>query len=497
MEIGKRRKKVVWGFFVFLGVMGVCTGVSRGIYAYQMPQVETGRMAGKSISHGVSVSGVVEAARESDVVVAEGVRVQEVCVKVGERVEKGKVLMRVDVSDLEELIGDVGEKIQMEEGKIAAADASKRAAEQTARKARRRAQRELRNVREVQDQAVSQARRAYDRAKDTWEEYPARKDFLDERVKKDVEYQVYKRQAERNGATQEDRDTFDIYREKLVSSAVSEWEEGKKALREEMEQKGAAFSTAKADRKSAVLQAKRAVGEAGDTEPADGSARLEGQNAIAQLRKQSEGFQKLLDSKGKVVSEEDGYVTACCVKAGDRTADSAAILLADGSRGWNFRAGLTEEQTQLLSIGDTVTLSFQNGKVKEEDCVVSAIRQTEDGMYEAVAKVTQKDHFLGETGTLERTSQSGQFSCCVPLSALYSDQNRDYVLLIREEDTILGTEWRVVKREVTVLDQNESDAALKEDSLQEEDEIVVYASKAVVPGDKVRLWEDEDRDEDE
>ena len=142
MEIGKRRKKAVRVFLGFLGVMGVCTGVSRGIYAYQMPQVETGRAAGKSISHEVSVSGVVEAARERDVVVAEGVRVREICVKVGEKVEKGKVLMRVDVADLEELTQDVGEKIKLEEGKIAAADESKRMAGQKAREARQRAQTE-------------------------------------------------------------------------------------------------------------------------------------------------------------------------------------------------------------------------------------------------------------------------------------------------------------------------------------------------------------------
>ena len=381
------------------------------------------------------------------------------------------------------------------EGKIAAADESKRMAGQKAREARQRAQREFRNVREVQDQAVSDARSAYERAKEKWEEYPARADFLEERVKKDVEYQVYKR---RNGATQEDRDTFDIYREKLVSSAEAEWEEGKKALREDLEQKRAALSMAKADRKSAVLQAKRAVGEAGDTEPVDESAQLEGKNAIEQLRKQREGFQKLLDNKGKVVSEEDGYVTECCVKAGDRTADSAAILLADGSHGWNFRAEITEEQTQLLSTGDTVTLIFQNGKVKEEDCVISAIRPTEDGMYEAVAAASGEDHFLGETGSLERTDKSRQFSCCVPLSALYSDNNKDYVLLMREVDTILGTEWSVVKKEVTVVDQNESDAALEDGSLQEEDEIVVFASKAVAPGDKVRLVESgEDADDEE
>ena len=80
----------------------------------------------------------------------------------------------------------------------------------------------------------------------------------------------------------------------------------------------------------------------------------------------------------------------------------------------------------------------------------------------------------------------------MPLTALYTDQNKDYVLLIRETNTILGTELSAVKREVTVKDKSDSVAALNEDALGAEDLFIVHTSKAVAPGDKVRLLEEED-----
>ena len=59
----------------------------------------------------------------------------------------------------------------------------------------------------------------------------------------------------------------------------------------------------------------------------------------------------------------------------------------------------------------------------------------------------------------------------------------------------MGTELSVVKKEVTIQDKNESSAALENGSLGEDDRFVVYASKAVIPGDKVRLLEDGDGQE--
>lgn len=490
-----QRKKAVRYFGIFLLFMVACTAISRGIYAYQMPRVETGQASGKSISHTLSVSGNIAAAREMDVVVEEGIRVREVCVREGERVEAGTVLLRLDTDDLDDLIQETAQKISVEEGKIGEFRKNGRTGEMEAATARKQAEKELASVRDIHRRAVSHARNAYACARKKLRDYPACADYVSGIINRDAEYQVLMRTAQKTGATQEEKDAFDIYREKLETSSEAEWKEGKKALDAEVEEKKVALESAKTERKTAILQAKGVVASAKKAVPSDGSTVLEAQNTLTELRGKKEIYESFVKQKGKVVCAKEGYVTGCRVTAGDRTTDSAAVLLADGSQGWEFRAALSEEQAGSVKVGDEVTLLFQNGKKKEEGCLVSAIRKTEDGMFEAVAKVPGEEHFLGETGTLEKTEQSGQYSCCVPLSALYSDANRDYVLLMRETDTILGKEWRVIKREVNVVEQNETDAALEEGTLQEEDQFVAYADKQLRSGEKVRLLEEDDEKE--
>ena len=61
--IGKKRKVTIY-FAVFLLVMLVCTVVSRGVYAYQMPRIQVGYPERATITKTVEGDGVVEAAEE-------------------------------------------------------------------------------------------------------------------------------------------------------------------------------------------------------------------------------------------------------------------------------------------------------------------------------------------------------------------------------------------------------------------------------------------------
>lgn len=161
---------------------------------------------------------------------------------------------------------------------------------------------------------------------------------------------------------------------------------------------------------------------------------------------------------------------------------------------WMFRAELTREQADLVKYGDTVSLRFRDGSVTEEGCSILEVRENENGAFEAVAAPFESKSRLseGETGVMELMAESGWYECCVPLSAVYSDMEKNYVLLIRETETIFGTELSAVRRDVVVTDQNESLAALKDGTLHAQDTFIVYADRTPQPGDKVRLLEDED-----
>ena len=105
MEVDKR-KRVLKGFGVFLGGMLVLTFVSRGIYAEGLARVSGEVPERLAVGHVVEVSGNVKQSRELAVNVAEGLRVREVFVIPGDRVEAGSELFALDLDFLEERIRD-------------------------------------------------------------------------------------------------------------------------------------------------------------------------------------------------------------------------------------------------------------------------------------------------------------------------------------------------------------------------------------------------------
>ena len=105
MEVDKR-KRVLKGCGVFLGGMLVLTLVSRGIYAEGLARVSVEVPERMAVGHVVEVSGNVKQSRELAVNVAEGLRVREVFVIPGDRVEAGSELFALDLDFLEERIRD-------------------------------------------------------------------------------------------------------------------------------------------------------------------------------------------------------------------------------------------------------------------------------------------------------------------------------------------------------------------------------------------------------
>ncbi|MCH1983802.1 hypothetical protein MCG98_14615 [Ruminococcus sp. OA3] len=454
----KRRKKAVWCFAAFLLIMLLCTIISRGIYAWQMPRVQIGKAEQRNISHTVTAEGRIEADIGKAVVVEEGIRVAEVCVRIGEKIQQGTVLLRLDTEDLKKLSEEVTARIEMEQQKLAVLKAGRSVEQQTVQAAKQRALEDLENTIAVQDEAVNRA----------WQEYS------------DAEYELSAYPS------------WESYQEMNENADTSAWEQGMKQLEDALAQKETALYNAEVERDKAVVQARRAVEDAENKAPADESGITEAGQTISQLETKLAAYQKLQENDGQVVSMMAGNVGKICVEAGDRTTDSAAMILADGSEGWNFKAVLSEEQADYVKTGSNVTLKFQNDRLQKENCEITAVTQKEEGGYEAVVKVMDEALSLGESGKMELTKQSGPYPCCIPLSALYADNDRNYILMIRETETILGTELSVVRQDVTVKDKNEGSAALEDGSLGANDQFVVFSSKEVSPGDKVRLMEEGD-----
>ena len=105
---------------------------------------------------------------------------------------------------------------------------------------------------------------------------------------------------------------------------------------------------------------------------------------------------------------------------------------------------------------------------------MEALGELEDGSCQITAKI----------------SDTGRYSCCVPLSAVYSDNGSDYVLLVKEKETILGTELTAEKRKVKVLGRDEEYVALEDGAVTEDEIFVVDSDKDIKDGARIRLKEE-------
>ena len=79
--------------------------------------ITTTRIESKYIEHTVETEGIVEAGAKLPVVVLSGLRVKELAVQVGDKVEEGDLLFTVDLEDLLEMLAEqetAASKVQLE-----------------------------------------------------------------------------------------------------------------------------------------------------------------------------------------------------------------------------------------------------------------------------------------------------------------------------------------------------------------------------------------------
>lgn len=239
----------------------------------------------------------------------------------------------------------------------------------------------------------------------------------------------------------------------------------------------------------AAVTGGRGVQMAGIPDASDSSGRMN-EITYEQMELALQKLERLKEADGSVRAPADGLVTKIHITTGEKTTDTTAILMADLSKGYSFTAEITKEQEKYIGTGDLVTLTGGSKKKRLENLEVSSVTQKEgdDSLYFVTVPIPEDGFDLGTAVTMEFSKKSQPYSVCVPLSALHLDEkNQPYVLAIDEYESIMGAEKKARKVTVTVLEQNETYAAVAEGTLSASQEIIVSSDKAVDDGSRVRI----------
>ncbi|MDE6320121.1 MAG: biotin/lipoyl-binding protein [Lachnospiraceae bacterium] len=440
----KRRKKIIAGLEFFMAFMWLCTLVSKSIYASKLPMVSTTRADSKYIEHIVETEGIVEAGAKLPVAVLSGLRVEELAVHTGDKVEEGEVLFTVDLEDLKQII---------EEQELAAA----------------KTQLQIDTI--VHNKELAQNQRALEEAR-AREDYDALARYQDTLVGRAAEEVV---QAEK--ALEELPD------ESKGNGSVEE-----ELLKRQLQAAAYAEADAKWNRDNTIKDAGRRVEDILQEENADATLAVY-RTELTAVQEKIAAYRALLDQEGKITSPLSGTVTDIYVQAGGRVPDTASFLLADDEVACQFKVALTKEQKSYVNLGDDVKLELDGRK--KIDVKVDYLEENENmpGSYTAVVKLPEGTGVPGLSGRLSCSKVGEKQPVCISIMALHSENERYFVYVVNEREGILGKEYYVEEINVGVIDKNDKLAAI-EGAVTSDSLIIESATKEVKKGDAVRLADD-------
>lgn len=275
----------------------------------------------------------------------------------------------------------------------------------------------------------------------------------------------------------------------VEDSGYKNWQQETESLRKALRNAEYAKEDAVAARNSALQQESRDVANSLVPDRLDSSVEQLTLQLADMQRKLSE-YYALLRCDGKVTSVSGGTVTNILISTGGRTTDTAALLLTEDETPCQFRMTVTKEQKKYINIGDSVEVTFANDGTKLL-LTVDYLTESTAGMgyYDLYMQLPQGVGQPGNVGSISQSVQGELRNCCIPIEALYGENGRYYVYLLKEKEGILGMELYVERMDVKVLDKNDRFAALEEGTLTGEDKIITYATEAVKRGDTVRYME--------
>lgn len=518
------QRKVLKAAFRFFLIFFVCGLISKGMYGAMLPRVEVERPKRMSLTHRVEAEGIIVENKRAAVLAKEGIRIEAVLVKQGQSVNKDEPLVQLDLKDLESLIED--KEIEIEKSRIQIKAMEKNQTLAAGEKAvnQKRANEDYENTREKSDINLEKAQDKINEAKAERDGFPSWKEYVAQAREQDEEYQTLlknieekKKQLEQlksgeaasgeaaSGEEKEEKKkgqeqlkleieearlALANYKEKQTASLKQEWERKKEELNENVSILENESRQASLQKEEDMRMAGRVVEDANREAAADSSlelARLEKR----ELEKQLEAYKKVKEQGGKILAPMEGDIVEIHAVEGERTGDNALLHMTDREEGYRFRAEITKKDRKYMNIGDLVEVKIgTDGKVLS-DIPVETIEESKDqeDMYVVSFPITKEMGRLGDAGTMELSVEKEEKNLCVPLSAIHSDGMQNYVLLATTNRTILGEELKAVKRYVTILDKNESTAAIDLGAITEEDQIIISAAKQIKEGDTVRLLE--------
>ena len=195
---------------------------------------------------------------------------------------------------------------------------------------------------------------------------------------------------------------------------------------------------------------------------------------------------------GQIVSDVNGVVKEINVSAGSSTDPNNAVMTIEvPDRGYQVTMSVTNEQAQKVVIGDSAEIStgYWGGSDMQARLVGirSDTQNTQGGNNKLlVFDVTGSSVESGTQASISIGQRSQNYETIVPNSAVRSDANGSFVLMVVAKSSPLGNRFVATRVDVTVLAKDDVNTAVS-GGISAYDRVLTTATKPVEDGMLVRL----------
>ena len=518
----KDRKDIVKNVaIVFLSIMLILTFFSNTIMNYSLPQVATTYVERGEINPQIKGTGDVSAEDPYNVTVKESRKISGVAVKEGAHVNKDDILFYLDDMESDELVKEK-ENLDALELQYEQALFSGDIPDEVITKVRKgkkstydNYQAEVKSVTDKYNAALAAdnaaqakideitGKKDYDAAGNSYN--AATPEYTIAQLDADIaslNTEIESKQAEKD--SEEDTDEQEKIQDKIddLNSKKSALENKKAELskdKSQLENYGGqvdasnsqklAIATAEKTKTAAALK----VAEEEKTKVL-GSVKTE--IALNDLKdKISTSKEKLskleAEATGATIkSPVDGIVSSIAKVAGETTSaeEPVAVIQVDG-KDMTVEFSVPTEQAKKLKVGDAAKPQNPYQFKEEFRAILKSIKNDKTdpaGKKVLTFKVESSEVTPGQSLSLQIGERSKEYDMVVPNNAVKGGSSDKHVLVIKEKHSPLGNRYIATRVDVEVVAQDDKNTAINA-SLDEYAYVITTASKAVNPGDQVRL----------
>ena len=271
-------------------------------------------------------------------------------------------------------------------------------------------------------------------------------------------------------------------------SAYDAWQQTKSGLEDSVQAAKRALEDANLARESTLRQKRRDVARAEVLSNADATVGLYNME-IASLQGEIADLNDVKSEQCTITSKVDGYVASVLVATGQRTTDTAAMLLTDTTSECMFKFSITKEQGKYVRLGDGIELTLSSAGRGSINVTADYITENNAGGYDITCRLGDTKAPIGAYGMVKRTVQGDLHPNAVPIDAIYNEHEVYYLFTLQEKTGILGKEYYVEKLKVNVADKNDRYAAIEGAAIGSDAQIVIFSSKELKQGESVRPQE--------